>query len=164
MRSCNDTYKATPIFKVSKGAKIRNRYNQVPHLTQDTNGKVTNSQKTPQTEPRGQPFPSRWPQAHINRRAQRHSKHKTKQKHKRSTKEVPPWNGPWNILLEGFNRFNGANLTLNSDVDQDRVTNSYSLCKISSDPKFVLESKSVDKINACSFMFLSTFISFTWRL
>ena len=26
-------------FKVSKGAKIRNRYNQVPHLTQDTNGK-----------------------------------------------------------------------------------------------------------------------------
>ena len=35
--------------KVSKVAKIRNRYNQVPHLTQDTNGKVTNSQKTPQT-------------------------------------------------------------------------------------------------------------------
>ena len=31
-------------FKVSKVAKIRNRYNQVPHL-----GKVTNSQKTPQT-------------------------------------------------------------------------------------------------------------------
>ena len=37
------------VTKVSKGAKIRNRYNQVPHLTQDTNGKVTNSQKTPQT-------------------------------------------------------------------------------------------------------------------
>ena len=35
--------------EVSNGAKIRNRYNQVPHLTQDTNGKVTNSQKTPQT-------------------------------------------------------------------------------------------------------------------
>ena len=31
-------------MKVSKGAKFRNRYNQVPHLTQDTNGKVTNSQ------------------------------------------------------------------------------------------------------------------------
>ena len=30
--------------KVSKGAKIMNRYNQVPHLTQDTNGKVTNRQ------------------------------------------------------------------------------------------------------------------------
>ena len=37
------------LIKVSNGAKIRNRYNQVPHLTQDTNGKVTNSQKTPQT-------------------------------------------------------------------------------------------------------------------
>ena len=24
------------VRKVSKGAKIRNRYNQVPHLTQDT--------------------------------------------------------------------------------------------------------------------------------
>ena len=31
-------------MKVSKGAKIRNRYNQGPHLTQDTNGKVTKSQ------------------------------------------------------------------------------------------------------------------------
>ena len=37
------------LIKVSNGAKIRNRYNQVPHLTQDTNGKVTNSQKTTQT-------------------------------------------------------------------------------------------------------------------
>ena len=37
---------AIVILKVSNGAKIRNRYNQVPHLTQDTNGKVTNSQKT----------------------------------------------------------------------------------------------------------------------
>ena len=36
-------------IKVSNGEKIRNRYNQEPHLTQDTNGKVTNSQKTPQT-------------------------------------------------------------------------------------------------------------------
>ena len=27
------------LIKVGKGAKIRNRYNQVPHLTQDTNGK-----------------------------------------------------------------------------------------------------------------------------
>ena len=31
-------------IKVSKSAKIRKRYNQVPYLTQDTNGKVTNSQ------------------------------------------------------------------------------------------------------------------------
>ena len=32
------------INKVSKGVKIRNRCNQVPHLTQDSNGKVTDSQ------------------------------------------------------------------------------------------------------------------------
>ena len=30
-------------MKVSKGAKIRNRYNQVPHLTQDTNDKLGQS-------------------------------------------------------------------------------------------------------------------------
>ena len=34
------TDKTTLIIKVSKGAKIRNRYNQVPHLTPDTNGKA----------------------------------------------------------------------------------------------------------------------------
>ena len=39
-----DEEHSIPVTKVSKGAKIRNRYNQVPHLTQDTNGKVTNSQ------------------------------------------------------------------------------------------------------------------------
>ena len=32
------------MVKVSKGAKIRNRYNQAPHLTQDTKGKLTNLQ------------------------------------------------------------------------------------------------------------------------
>ena len=32
------------VNKVSKGTKIRNRYNQVSHLTKNTNGKVTNSQ------------------------------------------------------------------------------------------------------------------------
>ena len=31
------------IIIVSKGAQIRSQYNQVPHLTQDTNVKVTNS-------------------------------------------------------------------------------------------------------------------------
>ena len=51
------TDKTTLIIKVSKGAKIRNRYNQVPHLTQDTNGKVTNSQKTPQTRANNSALP-----------------------------------------------------------------------------------------------------------
>ena len=77
--------------KVSKGAKIRNRYNQVPHLTQDTNGKVTNLQLDTTNESQEvSPFPAGDHKAHINRRAQRHSKH-----------------------------LNGANPTLNSDVDQD---------------------------------------------
>ena len=40
-------YEHILVITVSKVANIRNRYNQVPHLTQDTNGKVTNSQKTP---------------------------------------------------------------------------------------------------------------------
>ena len=80
-------------LKVSKGAKIRNRYNQVPHLTQDTNGKVTNSQLVTTNESQEvSPFPAGDHKAHINRRAQRHSRYKTEQKHKRSTKEVPPWN------------------------------------------------------------------------
>ena len=83
------------LYKVSKGAKkIRNRYNQVPHLTQDTNGKVTNSQLDTKNESQEvSPFPAGDRKAHINRRAQRHSKHKSEQIHKISTKEVPPWNG-----------------------------------------------------------------------
>ena len=35
-----------PVLKVSKGAKIRNRYNQVPHLTQDTNETILLDIKT----------------------------------------------------------------------------------------------------------------------
>ena len=46
-------------IKESKGAKIRNRYNQVPHLTQDTNEKVTNSQVyTTNKSKEGSPFPA----------------------------------------------------------------------------------------------------------
>ena len=67
-------------IKVSKGAKIRNRYIQVPHLTQDTNGKVTNSQLDTTNESQEvSPFPAGDHKTHINRRAQRHSKHKTEQ-------------------------------------------------------------------------------------
>ena len=46
-------------FKVSKGAKIRNQYNQIPHLTQDANGKVTNSQLDTTNESQEvSPFPA----------------------------------------------------------------------------------------------------------
>ena len=65
-------------YKVIKGAKIRNRYNQVPHLTKDTNWKVTKSQlDTTNDSQEVSPFQAGDRKAHINRRAQRHSKHKT---------------------------------------------------------------------------------------
>ena len=68
-------------MKVSKGAKIRNRYNPLPHLTQDTNGKVTNSQlDTTNESQEARLFPAGDHSAHINRRTQRHSKHKTEKK------------------------------------------------------------------------------------
>ena len=58
-------------------------YNQVPHPTQDTNGKVTNSQLDTINESQEvSPFPAGDHIAQINRRTQRHSKHKTEQKHK----------------------------------------------------------------------------------
>ena len=60
--------------KVSKGAKIRNRYNQVPHLTQDTNGKVANSQLYTTNESQEvSPFPAGDNEVQLNRRAQRHN-------------------------------------------------------------------------------------------
>ena len=65
-------------WKASKGAKIRNRYNQVPHLTQDTNGKVTNSQlSTTNESQKASPFPAGDHMTQINRRTQRHNKPKT---------------------------------------------------------------------------------------
>ena len=58
-------------IKVSKGSKIRNRYNQVPRLTQDTNGKVTNSQLDTTNETQEvNPFPAGDHKAQINRRVQ----------------------------------------------------------------------------------------------
>ena len=67
-----------PIHLVSKEAKIRLRYNQVPHLTQDTNGKGTNSQLYTTNESQEvSPFPAGDHKAQTNRRTQRHSKHKT---------------------------------------------------------------------------------------
>ena len=64
--------------KVSKDAKIRNRYNQVPHPTQDTNWKVTNPQLDSTNKSQEvSPFQAGDHKAHINRRTQTHNKHKT---------------------------------------------------------------------------------------
>ena len=64
--------------KVGKGAKIRDRYNQAPHLTQDTNGKVTTSQLDITNESQeGSPFPAGDNKASINRCARKRNKNKT---------------------------------------------------------------------------------------
>ena len=62
------------VIKVRKRAKIRSRYNQVSHLTQDNNGKVTNFQlgitnESQEVSPAGDHKVS------INRRARKHMKH-----------------------------------------------------------------------------------------
>ena len=64
----SDKYNFNQI-KVSKGAKTMNRYNQVPHLTQDTNRKVTNSQLDTTNESQEiSPFPAGDYTAHIDGR------------------------------------------------------------------------------------------------
>ena len=57
-------------IKVRKRAKIRNQYNQAPHLTQDTNGKVKTSQLDITNESQEvSPFPAGDHKASTNRRA-----------------------------------------------------------------------------------------------
>ena len=69
------------ILKVSKGAKIGNRYNQVPHLTWDIYGKVTKLQLDTTNESQEvSPFPAGDHKAQINRCAQRHNKHETEKR------------------------------------------------------------------------------------
>ena len=63
-------YSSCFALKVSKGRKIRNSYNQLPHLTQYTNGRVTNSQLDTTNESQEvSPFPAGDHKAPINRRA-----------------------------------------------------------------------------------------------
>ena len=60
------------ITKVRKRAKIRNRYNQAPHLIQDTNGKVIRSQLDITNESQEiSPFPAGDHKALTNRHANR---------------------------------------------------------------------------------------------
>ena len=57
-------------IKVRKRTKIRNQYNQAPHLIQDTNGKVTTSQLDITNESQEvSPFPAGDHKASINRLA-----------------------------------------------------------------------------------------------
>ena len=89
-------------------------------LTNDTNGKVTNSQlDTTNQRQEARPFPAGDHKAQINRRAQKHYKHKTEKNINDPQKKYRLRTVSKNILLEGLNWFHGDNLTLNSDVDQD---------------------------------------------
>ena len=64
--------------KVRKRAKIKNRYNQAPHLTQEPNGKMTTSQLDITNKSQEvSPFPAGDNKASINRRARKHNKNKT---------------------------------------------------------------------------------------
>ena len=97
-----------------KKTKNSNPYNQVPHLIPE--GKVTKHQKTSHTrEPRGQPFLSRWPQGCKEQtRKHNNSKIDPQKKHRLGTVSK---------ILEGLPIFNGTNLPLSSDVDQDTFEN-----------------------------------------
>ena len=69
---------ANSLKKVRKRAKIRNHYNQAPHLTQDANGKMTTSQlDITNKRQEVSPFTAGDHKASINRRARKHNKNKT---------------------------------------------------------------------------------------
>ena len=70
---CHDA--ALILRKLRKRAKIGNRYNQAPHLTQDTNGKVKTSQLDSRNKSQEvSPFPAGDHKASINRQARKHNK------------------------------------------------------------------------------------------
>ena len=95
-------------IKVRRRAKIRNRYNQAPHLTQDTNGKVTTSQLDITNDRQEvSPFPAGEHKASINRRTQsikkqdRNNINDPQKKHRLGMVSK-------NIVLEGLNKFHGV--------------------------------------------------------
>ena len=92
--------------KVRKRAKIRNRYKQAPHLTQDTNGKVTTSQLhiTNESQEVSQQVTTRHQQTDVHEsitKQDRNNINDPQKEHRLGTVNK-------NVLLEGINRFNGA--------------------------------------------------------
>ena len=105
--------------KVKRKAILRNRYNQVPHLTQDTIWESDKTQKTQHTrEQRGQPFPVGYHNAARNRQASI-TKTNMKQNNKKDTQKRHRFGMVSKKNMEGLNMLNGTNLTFSSDVDQD---------------------------------------------
>ena len=73
-------------IKVRKKAKIRNRYNQAPRLTQDTNMKVATSQLDITSESqRVSPFPAGDHKASVNKRASQQKQDRNNMIHKRNS-------------------------------------------------------------------------------
>ena len=83
----------------------------IPHLTKDTYGKVTNSQLDTTNESQEvSPFPAGNHKAQI--------KGITHTRHKKNIKD-PQKKNRLGMVSKICNRFHGANLTLNSDVDRE---------------------------------------------
>ena len=104
---------------VSKEAKIRNRYNQVTHLTQDAtweSDKKTIKHDIQESQV-ASPFPAGDHKAAMNRQESmtntNHKQQNDPQKQKALERSVKI------VLPEGLNYFHGINLTLSSDVDKD---------------------------------------------
>ena len=83
-------FDGTKVIRLQRSGIDTIKYHTWPRIPM---GKWQTHRRHHKREPRGQPFPSRWPQSTYKQTRTKHSKHKTEQKHKRSTKEVPPWNG-----------------------------------------------------------------------
>ena len=92
------------MVKVRKRANIRNQYNQAPHLTQNTNRKVTTSQLDITNESQEiSPFPAGDHKAAINRRACKDRNNINDPQKKYCLEAVSE-----TILLKGLNPFHGA--------------------------------------------------------
>ena len=92
--------------KVRKRAKIWNRYNQAPHLTQDTNTKVTTLQFYITNERKEvSSFPAANHNASINRRARKHNKKQDRNNINEPQKKHRLGTVSKSISLEGLNQF-----------------------------------------------------------
>ena len=105
----DDPYNEFVVVKVRNRAKIRNRYNQAPHLTQVTKGKVTTSQLDILNESQeSNPFPAGDHKASINRRTRKRKKTRQKYHINAPQKNHRLGTVSKNILLEGLNQFHRA--------------------------------------------------------
>ena len=91
-------------IKVRKRAKIRNRYNQAPHLTQDTNGKVRHKKTRAKKSTLSQQVTTRHQQTDVHEsttKQDRNNINDPQKKHRLGTVSK-------NILREGLNQLNVA--------------------------------------------------------